>query len=239
MATDVTDLTFGEEVMERSAEVPVVVDLWAPWCGPCRTLGPILEKVVDETNGEVELVKVNIDENPQIAAAFGVQSIPAVFALRDGQVVDNFIGAVPEPTVRTFIERLTPAMQSEADQLVALGDEQSVRAALELEPDHREAIRTLAELLIAEGKPAEALEVLARIPETPETSRVAALARLSISGDESLLDSDDLEERLNALLEKVRDDETARQEYVDVLSAMDPEDPRTTVFRKRLSARLF
>jgi putative thioredoxin len=239
MATDVTDLTFGEEVMERSAEVPVVVDLWAPWCGPCRTLGPILEKVVDETNGEVELVKVNIDENPQIAAAFGVQSIPAVFALRDGQVVDNFIGAVPEPTVRTFIERLATALPSEADQLVALGDEQSVRAALELEPDHREAIRTLAELLIAEGKPAEALEVLARIPETPETSRVAALARLSIAGDESLLDSDDLEERLNALLEKVRDDETARQEYVDVLSAMDPEDPRTTVFRKRLSARLF
>jgi len=239
MATDVTDLTFGEEVMERSTEVPVVVDLWAPWCGPCRTLGPILEKVVDETNGEVELVKVNIDENPQIAAAFGVQSIPAVFALRDGQVVDNFIGAVPEPTVRTFIERLAQAMPSEADQLVALGDEQSVRAALELEPDHREAIRTLAELLIAEGKPADALEVLSRIPETPETSRVAALARLSMSGDESLLDSDDLEERLNALLEKVRDDETARQEYVDVLSAMDPEDPRTTVFRKRLSARLF
>ena len=225
--------------MERSTEVPVVVDLWAPWCGPCRTLGPILEKVVDETNGEVELVKVNIDENPQIAAAFGVQSIPAVFALRDGQVVDNFIGAVPEPTVRTFIERLAQAMPSEADQLVALGDEQSVRAALELEPDHREAIRTLAELLIAEGKPADALEVLSRIPETPETSRVAALARLSIAGDESLLDSDDLEERLNALLEKVRDDETARQEYVDVLSAMDPEDPRTTVFRKRLSARLF
>jgi putative thioredoxin len=239
MATDVTDLTFGEEVMERSTEVPVVVDLWAPWCGPCRTLGPILEKVVDETNGEVELVKVNIDENPQIAAAFGVQSIPAVFALRDGQVVDNFIGAVPEPTVRTFIERLAQAMPSEADQLVALGDEQSVRAALELEPDHREAIRTLAELLIAEGKPADALEVLSRIPETPETSRVAALARLSMAGDESLLDSDDLEERLNALLEKVRDDETARQEYVDVLSAMDPEDPRTTVFRKRLSARLF
>jgi putative thioredoxin len=109
MAIDVTDLTFGEEVMERSTAVPVVVDLWAPWCGPCRTLGPILEKVIDETEGEVELVKVNIDENPQIAAAFGVQSIPAVFALRDGQVVDNFIGAVPEPTVRTFVEKLAPA----------------------------------------------------------------------------------------------------------------------------------
>jgi putative thioredoxin len=239
MAIDVTDLTFGEEVMERSATVPIVVDLWAPWCGPCRTLGPILEKVVDETAGEVELVKVNIDENPQIAAAFGVQSIPAVFALRDGKVVDNFIGAVPEPTVRTFVEKLAPAKPSEADLLVALGDEQSVRAALALEPDHREAIRTLAEILVADGKPAEALEVLSRIPETPETSRVAALARLSMAGDESLVDSDDLEERLNALLENVREDQAARQEYVDVLSAMEPEDPRTTLFRKRLSARLF
>jgi putative thioredoxin len=239
MATDVTDLTFGEEVIERSAQVPVVVDLWAPWCGPCRTLGPILEKVIDETDGEVELVKVNIDENPQIAAAFGVQSIPAVFALRDRQVVDTFIGAVPESAVRTFVDKLAPAKLSEADRLVAAGDEESVRAALELEPDHREAIRTLAEILIADGKPAEALELLSRIPETPETGRVAALARLSMAGDESPIDSDDLEERLTSLLEKVRDDDVARQEYVDILAAMDPEDPRTTLFRKRLSARLF
>jgi putative thioredoxin len=239
MATDVTDLTFGEEVIERSAEVPVVVDLWAPWCGPCRTLGPILEKVIDETEGEVELVKVNIDENPQIAAAFGVQSIPAVFALRDRQVVDTFIGAVPETAVRTFVEKLAPAKMSEADRLVELGDETSVRAALDLEPDHREAIRTLAEILISDGKPAEALELLARIPESPETGRVAALARLSLAGDETLLDSDDLEARLTALLEQVRDDDVARQEYVDILAAMDPADPRTTLFRKRLSARLF
>jgi putative thioredoxin len=239
MATDVTDLTFGEEVIERSAEVPVVVDLWAPWCGPCRTLGPILEKVIDETDGEVELVKVNIDENPQIAAAFGVQSIPAVFALRDRQVVDNFIGAVPEPTVRAFVEKLAPAKMTEADRLVGLGDETSIRAALSLEPDHREAIRALAEILVADGRPEEALEVLARVPETPETGRVAALARLSLAGDETLLESDDLDERLTALLERVRDDDAARQEYVDILAAMDPEDPRTTLFRKRLSARLF
>ena len=99
-AIDVTDATFEHEVMERSAEVPVVVDLWAPWCGPCRTLGPIIEQVVDETDGKVELVKVNVDENPQISQAFGVQSIPLVVAVKDGQPIDGFLGAHPEATVR-------------------------------------------------------------------------------------------------------------------------------------------
>ena len=94
---DVTDATFEQDVLVRSEQVPVVVDLWAPWCGPCRTLGPILEKVVAAKGGSVELVKVNVDENPQISATFQVQSIPAVFALKDGKVVDGFIGAVPEP----------------------------------------------------------------------------------------------------------------------------------------------
>lgn len=239
MATDVTDLTFEAEVIERSAERPVVVDLWAPWCGPCLTLGPILERVVDETAGSVALVKVNIDENPQIAAAFGVQSIPAVFALRDRQVVDNFIGAVPEATVQAFIDRLSPAALSETDLLVARGDEASLRAALDLDPGHPEAIRTLAELLTADGRPEDALELLGRIPESAETRRIAALARLSAAGDEALIDSDDLEERLAGLLENVREDDAARQEYVDILEAMNPEDPRTSVFRKRLSARLF
>src|SRR5438067_2267266 len=148
--TDVTDTTFEQDVLERSNQVPVVVDLWAPWCGPCRTLGPIIEKVVDATEGRVLLAKVNVDENPSVSAAFQVQSIPAVYALKDGKVVDGFIGAQPEPAVRAFVERLTPTA-SEADQLAAAGDELSLRRALELEPDHAVAIVALAELLAERG----------------------------------------------------------------------------------------
>src|SRR5580658_2488061 len=93
--TDVTDATFGTAVMERSTQVPVVVDLWAEWCGPCKTLGPILEKVIAETGGEVELTKVDIDANPRVAQIFDVRSIPAVYAIKDRKIVDSFIGALP------------------------------------------------------------------------------------------------------------------------------------------------
>src|SRR5580658_1772888 len=130
---DVTDATFQDEVILRSATVPVVVDLWAPWCGPCTTLGPMLENAVAATGGAVALAKVNIDENPRIAQSFGVQSIPAVFAIRDGKVVDQFIGAVPEAQVTAFVQKQAPP-PSEADTLVAAGDEASLRRALELEP---------------------------------------------------------------------------------------------------------
>ena len=133
--TDVTDATFEQAVVARSAEVPVVVDLWAPWCGPCKTLGPIIERVVDQTDGAVELAKVNVDENPQVAASFQVQSIPAVYALRDGKVVDGFVGALPEAQVAEFVARLAP-QPTEADRLAAAGDEASLRQALELQPDH-------------------------------------------------------------------------------------------------------
>ena len=115
-AIDVTDATFETDVVEKSKTVPVVVDLWAPWCGPCRTLGPIIEKVVDATDGQVALVKVNVDENPAISQAFRVQSIPAVYALRDGQVVDGFVGAYPEHEVQRFVDSLLP---TEAESEVA------------------------------------------------------------------------------------------------------------------------
>ncbi len=178
---DVTDQTFQTDVLDRSATVPVIVDLWAPWCGPCKTLGPMLEKAVADTGGAVELAKVNVDDNPAVAQAFNVQSIPAVFALRDGQVVDQFIGAVPEAQVTAFVQRLAPA-PSEADTLVAAGDEASLRRALELEPDHAGATEGLARLLIDRGEAAEALALLARLPETENGRVLAAEARLLEAG---------------------------------------------------------
>ena len=147
---DVTDQSFQADVLERSNSVPVVVDLWAPWCGPCKTLGPMLEAAVAETDGAVELAKVNVDENPRVAAQFQVQSIPAVYAVKDAQVVDGFIGALPQAEVTAFIERLAPAA-SEADTLAAAGDEASLRKALELEPDHAAATAGLARILIDRG----------------------------------------------------------------------------------------
>lgn len=233
---DVTDATFEQAVLERSDEVPVVVDLWAPWCGPCRTLGPIIEKVVESTGGAVELVKVNVDENPRIAATFQVQSIPAVYALRDRKVVDGFIGALPEAQVAEFVGRLAPA-PSEADLLVAAGDEASLRQALDLQPDHPGAVVGLARLLVDKSEPAEALELLARIPETPESRQIGAEARLAAQAVE--VPSDGVDALLDSLLERVKADEGARQEFLDLLETLPPGDPRAGAYRKALAARLF
>jgi len=233
---DVTDATFEQDVLVRSDQVPVVVDLWAPWCGPCRTLGPILENAVEAKGGAVELVKVNVDENPRISTTFQVQSIPAVFALRDRQVVDGFIGAVPEPQVTEFVDRLVPE-PSEADTLVALGDEVSLRRALELEPGHPGAVVALARLLVDGGEPTEALQLLARIPETPDVRQVAAEARLAAQQVE--VPADGVDVLLDSLLSKVKGDEGARQEFLDLLETLGPDDPRTARYRKALATRLF
>jgi putative thioredoxin len=238
--SDVTDATFEQEVLVRSAEVPVVVDLWAEWCGPCRTLGPILERVVAETDGAVALAKVNVDENPSVAASFRVQSIPAVFALRDGRIVDHFVGALPEAAVRDFVGRLAPE-PSEADQLVAeaagTGDEEPLRRALDLEPDHVGAIEALAGRLIDRDEPDEAMALLRRIPETPNVRRLLAEARLAASDVD--VDEQDVGTVLDGLLDRVRDDETARQEFLDLLETLGPDDERTSDYRKALAARLF
>jgi len=237
---DVTDATFEEEVLLRSSEVPVVVDLWAPWCGPCRTLGPIIEKVVDATEGAVALAKVNVDDNPSISASFQVQSIPAVFALRDGKVVDGFIGALPEAAVAEFVAKLTP-VPSEADLLVAEGrrdgTEEPLRRALELQPDHEEAIVALAGLLIARGESEEAMALLGRVPETAEIRRLLAEARLA--SQQVDVAADGVEGLLDGLLDRVTDDPTARQEFLDLLETLGPEDPRTAGYRKALASRLF
>ena len=236
---DVTDATFQTAVLTRSSEVPVVVDLWAPWCGPCTTLGPMLERAVSATAGAVELAKVNVDENPRIAQSFGVSSIPAVFAIWDGKVVDQFIGALPEQQVVAFVEKLLPA-RSEADLLAAAGDETSLRRALELEPGHQDATEALARILIDRGEATEALALLARVPETAAVRTLAAQARLAENGvNVSGTDDGAVDARLNALLEHVRDDDGARQEFVDLLEALGAEDPRTNSFRRALAARLY
>jgi putative thioredoxin len=236
---DVTDQTFQGDVLERSNSVPVVVDLWAPWCGPCKTLGPMLETAVADTGGAVELAKVNVDENPRVATQFQVQSIPAVYAVKDGKVVDGFIGALPEAEVTAFVQRLAPA-PSEADTLAAAGDEASLRKALGLEPDHAAATEGLARILIDRGDAAEALALLQRLPESETSRALAAEARLLEAGvDVAGVDRAELEAKLNELLDRVRDDEAARQEYVDLLEAMGAEDPRTNEYRRALAARLF
>lgn len=233
---DVTDATLELEVLIRSEQNPVVVDLWAPWCGPCRTLGPILEKVVDETEGQVVLAKVNVDENPRISAMFQVQGIPAVFALHRRQVVSQFVGALPEAKVREFVDSLRPsAAELELEALVAAGDEQSLTKALELSPGHEVATVALAELLVERGQNDEALSALARIPESAETRRVAALARTGAT-DGTV---DDADARLAGLLDRVKDDHAARQEFLDILELLGPDDDRTPRYRKALTARLF
>jgi putative thioredoxin len=234
MAIDVTDATFETEVVERSKTVPVVVDLWAPWCGPCRTLGPTIEKVVDATEGKVLLTKVNVDENPAVSQAFQIQSIPAVYALRDGQIVNGFIGAYPEHEVQRFVDSLLPTeTETELSMLIAAGDESSLRKALEIDPGNEDAIVALAELLVAAGDGEQALELLERIPESERTRRVAAVARL---GDAPL---DDYDAKLSELLSRVKEDDDARQEFVDILELMGPDDPRTAQYRRRLTAQLF
>lgn len=234
MAIDVTDATFERDVIERSLTTPVIVDLWAPWCGPCRTLGPILEKVTDATDGQVVMVKVNVDENPAISQAFRVQSIPAVYAVAGGQVVDGFVGAQPEHLVEQFVASLLQSPDDDVfTQLLEAGDEASLRQALEMQPDSEDVIVALGELLVADGRNDEALALLARIPETDLTRHIAALARVNLPPD------DDHDATLTALLDRVRGDDEARQQFVDILELMGPHDPRTAQYRRQLASRLY
>lgn len=234
MALDVTDATFQAEVVDRSFTVPVVVDLWAPWCGPCRTLGPIIESVVAATAGKVVLAKVDTDQNPAVSQAFQVQSIPAVYALKNGEVVNGFVGAQPEHMVKAFVDSLLP---TEGEQTVAAllaeGTEGSFRAVLELQPANEDAIVGLAELLVARGENEQALQFLGRIAETDRTRKVAAKARTRLAPD------DDHDATLTALLDRVKEDEAVRQQFVDILELMGPDDPRTAGYRKQLTQRLF
>ncbi len=213
---------------------PVIVDLWAPWCGPCRTIGPILERLTDATNGNVVLAKVNVDENPQISGAFQVQSIPAVYAMKDGKVLNHFIGAEPEHVIEAFVSSLVPATSAESvASLVSRGDEDSLHAALVLEPKNEDAVVALANLLIARNAITEAFEILARVPQTARVAVVLAEARLAFQP------SDDFDSQLAELLPTVKTDELARAKYLEILDQMGQLDPRTGPHRKKFTAQLF
>ncbi|MFN8121160.1 MAG: thioredoxin [Thermoleophilia bacterium] len=246
---DSTDATFRQDVIERSHEVPVVVDFWAPWCGPCRQLAPVLEAAVERHGDEVVLVKVNIDENPAVAREYRVQSIPFVAAFRDGKPVGEFVGMQPAPSVESFVNRLVP---TKADRLVALGDEDSLREALVLDAGHTPARLALARLLLADGRTAEIPELLDPVSYDPAAAGILARVRLApvevpdvVAGLDAL-DGGRTEQALTHLLDAVRaaagqpelrDD--LRAVMVGAFGELGEHHPLTVRFRKRLAQALY
>jgi putative thioredoxin len=246
---DVSESTFQSAVLDRSHTLPVVVDFWAAWCGPCRQLGPVIERAVAARAGKIELAKVDTDANPRLARAFQIQGIPAVKAFRDGKVVAEFVGAQPPANVERFLDSLLP---SEADALVAEGDEESLRRALELEPTRADAAVPLARILKQRGQTGEALEILSRVPGSFAADGLAARIALESAQDPQVpnlpealaaLDAGDHERALDLLIEALPSADGARDDIrrvvVGILDELGVEHPLARAARRKLASALY
>jgi putative thioredoxin len=243
---DVSEAQFEAEVVQRSSEVPVVVDFWAPWCGPCKQLGPALEKAAKAREGKVVLAKIDTDENPDIANAFGIQGIPAVKAFQDGEIVAEFVGVLPQAQVEQFFDQLVP---SESQLLLDAGDEPSLRKAVELDPKNVDAAFALAQLLYRAGDTAGALELVAGAPGNFRADGLAARIELEespspeVSDAFATLDDGALEEGLDKLVAilaaKGDEGERARRVIVAILDELGVEHPLARETRRKMAAALY
>jgi putative thioredoxin len=245
MAIDVSEADFERDVIERSRQVPVVVDFWAEWCGPCRTLTPALEAAEAARDGEVVLVKVDVDSNQALAARYGVQGIPAVKAFRDGAVVDEFVGAVPKAKVEELFDSLVP---SRADELLAAGDELSLREAAELEPRRADIAVALARKRLERGAEDDALEAVKGHEGDFAADGIAARIGLTKEGVATeafqSLDRGDRDAALNGLLAAMPEaDEQTREQLrravVGILTELPQGDPTAASYRRRLATALY
>lgn len=182
---DVTDADFETEVLERSKEKPVVVDLWAPWCGPCRQIAPVLERLAEERSEDFELVKINVDENPKTAAALGARSIPLVIGFRDGEAASQFVGVQPPAAISQFIDGLAP---SEIDRLIAAANSESdndaakalLQQAINLDPEYAGTRVAIAELLMAEGNLDDAKEFISKLAANGDEAAMQLMTRITL-----------------------------------------------------------
>ena len=246
---DVTEADFKKRVIDRSYDVPVVVDFWAEWCGPCRQLTPALEKAAQAREGRVELAKVDTDANQELAGTFDIRGIPAVKAFRDGKVAAEFTGAVPPAQVEAFFDGIAPSeAELAANAAVESGDEDALRRAVEANPRHAEAATALARLLIARGETDDALAVLEPLPHDFRADGLRARARLS--GDEDAMaafeawDAGDASTALERLQEAFAAAEgeqrdLVRQVMVAIFTELGADDPLAREHRRRLSAALY